>query len=890
LNFNFENVTQKRFSRRDFIGTLSTAAVSLAVLSSCKSNAENELTATEITATIGEVDQALARGEGEWVPVACWHDCGGRCKNYALVLDGVIVRQKSDDSHEDSLDYPQLRGCIRGRSQRKQCLGVDRLRYPMKRKNWQPGGGEASSGHLRGKDEWERITWDEALSLMAGELLRVSEGFGPEAIMTYKKDSPSLNAIGGCTKIFDTRSFGVFYQNMNYLGMPAGIIQAGNDRYDLPNADIVVLYSNNIAWTATGFPAWLVSKAKEQGVSFVAVGPEYNVTAQMLDADWMPVRNGTDIAFLLGVAYEMMRLEKEEGGIIDRDFLNTYCVGYDKEHMPEDAVLNENFSDYIFGEYDGTPKTPAWASKICGAPEEKITSFARTMGKKNNVMFGFGLASGRTVGSESLPQLMMTICCMGGHIGKRGNCISLWEHPQAGNFGEKLIIGGNAAMPRTMNNVEHYVPAPLAWDLVASGGGSYPKVHPNYGMGMMLPAQEMVLPEIKGIMHIVGNNLQNMTNLKKGIEAHRKVDFVFTRAHFFNADAQYSDIVLPLTTKWEEPGIIIYDGQEEEASRENLFCFKQVMDPLYESRSDQEIEEGLLEAMGFDPKEFFPKTEKQKFFEEICGSTVMNKSKEYEPLVTVTQEDIEKWGFPAEEQNGRLSIDELIKNGGYQVERSSGDVFGNIGFKSFIDSPESNPLPSNSGKFEIYCQAKADTFNSWYQDGIVFKPYPAYLVPLSGYESTFENNDIEGQKSEYPYTLFTVHYMRRTHGIFDNIPWLRKAWVNPVFLNTSDAKVSGIETGDTVLITTPHGKVLRKASLLDTLMPGVVSLPHGSWPRIDEEKEIDRGGCDNYLTGAIHDRSIFGAFNSLICSIEKYNEIVLEDDVDVEQAIFDFEK
>ena len=35
----------------------------------------------------------------------------------------------------------------------------------MKRKSWQPGGGENAHGELRGKDEWERIGWDEALDL-----------------------------------------------------------------------------------------------------------------------------------------------------------------------------------------------------------------------------------------------------------------------------------------------------------------------------------------------------------------------------------------------------------------------------------------------------------------------------------------------------------------------------------------------------------------------------------------------------------------------------------------------------------------------------------------------------------------------------------------------------
>ena len=91
----------------------------------------------------------------EWISGACWGNCGGRCLNMALVKDGVVVRQKTDDTHPDSPEYPQQRGCIRGRSQRQQVFGADRLNYPMKRKNWAPGGGKRE---LRGQDEWVRIS------------------------------------------------------------------------------------------------------------------------------------------------------------------------------------------------------------------------------------------------------------------------------------------------------------------------------------------------------------------------------------------------------------------------------------------------------------------------------------------------------------------------------------------------------------------------------------------------------------------------------------------------------------------------------------------------------------------------------------------------------------
>ena len=53
----------------------------------------------------------------------------------------------------------------------------------MKRKHWQPGGGENAHGELRGKDEWERITWDEALTYVTDELKRVYAQYGQDAVI-----------------------------------------------------------------------------------------------------------------------------------------------------------------------------------------------------------------------------------------------------------------------------------------------------------------------------------------------------------------------------------------------------------------------------------------------------------------------------------------------------------------------------------------------------------------------------------------------------------------------------------------------------------------------------------------------------------------------------------
>ena len=110
-----------------------------------------------------------------------------------------------------------------------------------------------------------------------------------------------------------------------------------------------------------------------------------------------------------------------------------------------------------------------------------------------------------------------------------------------------------------------------------------------------------------------------------------------------------------------------------------------------------------------------------------------------------------------------------------------------------------------------------------------------------------------------------------------------------MFINSSDAAEKGIETGDTVLIWNDFGKVLRRASVLETIMPGVIALPHGSWVDVDEETGIDHGGAENVLSGGISSDSFVSGYNNYNVNFEKYDGDPLEPDALWPQRIIDAE-
>lgn len=68
-------------------------------------------------------------------------------------------------------------------------------------------------------------------------------------------------------------------------------------------------------------------------------------------------------------------------------------------------------------------------------------------------------------------------------------------------------------------------------------------------------------------------------------------------------------------------------------------------------------------------------------------------------------------------------------------------------------------------------------------------------------------------------------------------------------MNPVDAEQLGLETGETVLITSKWGKCLRPLMVIDTIMPGVLAMGQGAWVEIDEETGIDMAGSMNVLCG-----------------------------------------
>lgn len=880
-----KKIHESNINRRQFVGLAATVGVVTSLgLTGCDNR---------VTETTEESPTTAQLTGGEWIPSICiGGGCGGRCYNQSYVVDGVVMRVKTDDLHADDPDFPQQRGCVRGRLMRNSALAADRLKYPMKRKHWEPGtGGDRS---LRGRDEWERITWEEALDYVANEVRRIKETHGSEAFfIPMLSNSRLLNELGGQISAYGQASQGGFplVANSAKGDWSLGANEAC-DRYALRHSKLVVLWGWNPAWSHQGNPTYHFLQAKKAGARFIMVDPWFAPTAQAVVDQWIAVRPGTDAALLAGLAYHMI-----ENDLYDQDFLNTYTIGFDADHMPEDAPADaENFKDYILGSYDGTPKTPEWASEICGVAPETIREFAQEIATTEPMAWKSTQAPARTQRGANYAQFFYTVGWMTGNVGYLGAEVTAGSSLGSSTFGgPALANAGRASTPPSENPICAGPRGGMINYSGTIGSGLYdPNSEKLWGFayfdmwnavktGEYLDFANGKKPaNIQCIWKIAaGSALNQYVNATVGYEAYRTVEFVVASELFMTTDAMFADIVLPATSPWER-----YGSHGSNSNREVLFIGRKVVEPMFESKDDSWIESELAKRLDVDPSAVSPLSDEQTYFEIVSGSTVMKEDgSDYEPLVEVTAEDIEELGVVGEPHEGRIPIKQLIETGVYQVKRHEDDPFVFVYQKAFRDDPVANPLNTQSGKLEIYCKALEE--KSALMGYQTIEAIPKYVPATEGYEETFSNWGTK-EKGEYPFQMVHIHHMRHCHSTYNNSRVLNELFSNGLVMNPADAESLGLKSGDSTLISSKFGKVARLVETNPRVMPGVVILGQGNWTELDNDG-VDVGANVNTLAGPLPTAEAHQAFNSCLVKIEKWTGEPLTPDYLKPLRIFDFE-
>jgi anaerobic dimethyl sulfoxide reductase subunit A len=182
-----------------------------------------------------------------------------------------------------------------------------------------------------------------------------------------------------------------------------------------------------------------------------------------------------------------------------------------------------------------------------------------------------------------------------------------------------------------------------------------------------------------------------------------------------------------------------------------------------------------------------------------------------------------------------------------------------IAFEDFRKDPARHPLPTPSGKIEIFSKRLFD----------MNKPEEIPAVPkyITEWESPFGK---EAQK--FPLQVIGPHYMPRVHSTLDNVDWLSEAFPQRLFINPIDAKKRGIKNGQKAKIYNTRGTVILPCRITPRILPGVVAIPQGAWWK-PNRKGDDEGGSVNTLTSEKWTPLAFGnAQHTIMAEVELYKD------------------
>jgi anaerobic selenocysteine-containing dehydrogenase len=416
----------------------------------------------------------------------------------------------------------------------------DRLLHPMRRKG------------AKGSGEFERVSWDDALDLVAESFLKIEQSHGSEAIWPYYyAGTMGLVMRDGINRLRHTKKYSGFHSticvNPAQSGFAAGAGKiAGSDPREMAMSDLVVIWGTNAVNTQVNVMTHAIRARKERGAKIVAVDVYMNGTMEQADLAVL-VKPGTDGALACAVMHCLFR-----DGNADWDYLEKYT------DAPRELETHLRTRD------------PVWASAITGCPVETIEEFARLIGERKRTFFrlGYGFSRSRNGAvnmhaASCIPAVTGAWRYEGGGAFHNNGAIYHWD---------KSMIEGHAARdPHVRMLDQSRIGAILTGERDVLRGGP-----PVDGLLIQNTNPVSVAPD------------QNV--VKRGFA--REDLFVCVHEQVMTETARMADVVLPATMFVEHDDI--YQG----GGHQHILLGPKLIEPPGECRSNHEVICALARRLG----------------------------------------------------------------------------------------------------------------------------------------------------------------------------------------------------------------------------------------------------------------------------------------------------
>lgn len=674
-----------------------------------------------------------------------------------------------------------------------------RVAKPSVRKSWLDGGPGARP-ELRGKEPFVEIEWDEAFQLVGNELARVRDDYGHTSVFggSYGWGSAGLFHMAGAQNRRFMRLFGGFTDRaLTYSSAAASAIvpyifgipwypacgQQTSWSVIAEHTELFVSFGSlrlNNAQVHFGGQGphhtrdW-IAKAAANGTEFVNVGPVRDDQAAEANGHWLPIRPSTDVALMAGLAHVILtkRLASE-------DFANDYCTGWPQVRA------------YLLGETDGQPKDVAWASEITGIPEVAIDGLAHQMVLKRTLI-NLSFSIQRTDHGEQTYWMATALAALLGEIGLPGGGVAFpfGSHGRTG-VGQRPKRIPRLPMPPLPDNMATISVAQVV-DMLERPGELY-----------QFDGVDAYYPDTRLVYWAGGNVFHHHQDLNRLCKAWQKPDTIVVHEPFWTPMAKWADIVMPTTTTLERNDL----GDAETM----LIAMAAASEPAGDARDDYAIYAGIADVLGFGD-EFTEGRTADEWVEHLY-ETYRDQNDDYAPsfdrfwsVGQVVHEDMADWG----------ATDNVFL-GDYRLD------------------PKANPLPTPSGRIELY----SETIAGYDYDDC--PPHPTWIEP-------YERRGTPAAE-RFPLHLVSNQPTTRLHSQFDHSELSRASKINgrePARLHPTEAASRGLTDGDTIRIFNDRGACLAGVEVSEAIAPGCVQLATGAWFDPDDEGMCKHGN-PNVLT------------------------------------------
>ncbi|MGA1863122.1 molybdopterin-dependent oxidoreductase [Deferribacter thermophilus] len=781
-------------SRRNFLKLGVASAISSNLLSIQKSYA-----------SVSPVDFGVEKK----VPVLC-RMCAQFCPMLAVVLDGRVIRIESNKH------TPHSGICARGRSAMGALYNPDRVKYPLIRVG------------KRGEGKFRRATWDEALNMIASKLKELKRNneehlvaflprfnSAPEMDKQFFKIYGTPNIVGYGDTCFGNSlivSFGAIFGGKEDHGVPGGGTGALTPDYE--NAKYGLLINRNPGGGLVTFP-WgvMFGRGKRNGLKVTVVDPRKPSEAGESLTDWLPIRPGTDLAFLLALSHLILTNDS-----YNKEFLMKYtnaAMLVDSEGKPvyTEHTDDKHFDYLVFDEADKSFKlshlaqkpallgsfeyngqkvktaltvlkessvqyTPEWAEKITSIPAAKIRQVAENLVKNSpQVFIERGYRSVRYLNSMEEKKVILMLNVLLGNIGAKGGMIIQRKVETASYL--------KTPKPKT-KSISIYYRDIDEFSLINTS---------DYRRIFIKSLLDEKPYKCKMAVFWGQNIIGGSTGGEEIIKALEKLEMIVAVTPFFNETALYADIIIPdamflerdeaIRTKFKTPYPVVA-------------VHKKAVDPLFEAKDGYWI---VLELA----KRVFDEETYDKYFKEF----------EEKGIKSIWEKQLSHLKGLDEKEKSEFSISSLFEKGVW-----TGHI--KYGVKAKTKSKKIELYSTFLQKKYLEMKPKNEKLS------LLLDPKFKYVDP---YWRTFKNNlgsdEFVPVTGFNPLSSFTGAQTRNNpilKVIGEMVDW------DAVYINKEKGEKLGLKDGDMVEIFNierPHLATLAKVKLVEHVHPDAMFSYYG---------------------------------------------------------------